>query len=58
MAFSDCERCWDTPCTCGWDYREWSLEERIKQASVVLGVTPEALSVVSVPTVHPMLQKA
>ncbi len=20
---SDCEKCWDTPCTCGWDYRAW-----------------------------------
>jgi hypothetical protein len=19
---SDCEKCWDTPCTCGWDYRK------------------------------------
>jgi len=21
MALSDCEQCWDTPCTCGWQYR-------------------------------------
>lgn len=26
MALSDCEKCWDTPCTCGWDYRNWSKE--------------------------------
>lgn len=22
MALSDCEKCWDTPCTCGYDYSE------------------------------------
>lgn len=21
MAMSDCEKCWNTPCTCGWDYK-------------------------------------
>jgi len=20
MALSDCEKCWDTPCTCGYSY--------------------------------------
>jgi len=20
---SDCDKCWDTPCTCGWEYRKW-----------------------------------
>ncbi len=20
MSMSDCEKCWDTPCTCGYDY--------------------------------------
>ena len=24
MGMSDCEKCWDTPCGCGWDYRNWS----------------------------------
>jgi hypothetical protein len=26
MALSDCEKCWDTPCTCGWGYRNYSPE--------------------------------
>ena len=26
MSMSDCERCWNTPCTCGWDYRSWHIE--------------------------------
>jgi hypothetical protein len=26
MSMSDCEKCWDTPCTCGHDYEGWSVE--------------------------------
>lgn len=26
MAMSDCEKCWDTPCRCGWGYRNWTKE--------------------------------
>ncbi len=26
MSLSDCVKCWDTPCTCGWDYRNYSVE--------------------------------
>jgi len=26
MALSDCVKCWDTPCTCGWEYRGISVE--------------------------------
>lgn len=27
MALSDCEKCWQTPCSCGWEYRKWQLPE-------------------------------
>ena len=23
---SDCLKCWDTPCTCGWDYKNYTIE--------------------------------
>jgi hypothetical protein len=23
---SDCSKCWDTPCTCGWDYKGYTIE--------------------------------
>lgn len=39
MSLSDCEMCWDTPCTCGWKYRfysEDSLKNLIKILNKVL----------------------
>lgn len=29
MALSDCPVCWDTPCRCGYEYRNWSKDELI-----------------------------
>ena len=26
MSMSDCYKCWNTPCTCGWDYRNRKKE--------------------------------
>lgn len=26
MSMSDCPDCWNTPCTCGHEYKHWSLE--------------------------------
>ena len=27
MALSDCPKCWDTPCTCGHEYKKWSIDK-------------------------------
>lgn len=27
---SDCDKCWDTPCTCGWEYRDYGIEHLSK----------------------------
>ena len=27
---SDCEKCWETPCCCGWGYRNWDIK-RLKE---------------------------
>ena len=40
---SDCIKCWNTPCICGWDYRDYSKNGRLKLASAVLGITFELL---------------
>ena len=26
MSLSDCPKCWDTPCTCGYEYKDWRIE--------------------------------
>lgn len=39
MGMSDCVKCWDTPCRCGHDYKDWTekaLEEQIAMLQKVL----------------------
>lgn len=60
MGMSDCEECWDTPCTCGHEYRDWTLPARLKQAAAVLGVDVEVLALRLrgiVPARHPRVQR-
>ena len=35
MALSDCVRCWDTPCTCGWDYREYPIKNLERKRDLI-----------------------
>jgi hypothetical protein len=30
MALSDCPKCWETPCVCGYDYRMYDMDRLIK----------------------------
>ncbi len=43
MSLSDCEKCWDTPCTCGWDYRDWSIERLKDQIQMLKKVLEEKM---------------
>lgn len=38
MALSDCSRCWETPCSCGFDYRWWPVAKREELAAAILGI--------------------
>lgn len=42
MALSDCERCWETPCSCGYEYRHWSSENLIDFVASVISYKPLA----------------
>jgi hypothetical protein len=35
MALSDCVKCWDTPCSCGYGYRSWSLPQLVSLRDVL-----------------------
>lgn len=57
MSLSDCPKCWDTPCSCGWEYRKWTYKARIALASVVLGCDEDQLETAVehfVPNEHPL----
>ena len=60
MSLSDCVKCWDTPCTCGYDYKDYSKRRRIELASVVLGIDYDTLKrhvKKHVPKKHPMHER-
>ena len=38
MMLSDCPDCWDTPCTCGSGYKDWSIQRLMEQIEMLKGV--------------------
>lgn len=60
MALSDCEKCWDTPCHCGYEYRNYTNEAKIDLAAAILGIPSVLLGAILkerlVPN-HPLLEK-
>ncbi len=57
MSMSDCIKCWDTPCTCGYEYRNWPYQKRVEFAKIVLGVTSNEIYSLDMPDDHPMKDK-
>jgi hypothetical protein len=35
MAFSDCPKCWESICTCGFLYKDWDEERRLELVKAV-----------------------
>jgi hypothetical protein len=54
MALTDCDQCWETPCCCGYAYRDWSVDRRIALAAVILGVDEALVRGIPLPDEHPM----
>lgn len=45
MALSDCIHCWETPCTCGYDYRNYPMDELIKMRDLFQRLIDEKTNV-------------
>ena len=35
MTLSDCIKCWNAPCTCGYEYQNWSIEQLVNQMDML-----------------------
>lgn len=45
MSMSDCPKCWDTPCTCGDMYLEYTVERNLSVLeAVVKALTVQAVA--------------
>ena len=49
MSMSDCPKCWDTPCTCGYGYRKWTEEALRDQIRMLSDVLKEKIESKNVP---------
>jgi hypothetical protein len=36
MSLSDCPKCWDTPCTCGYMYAKWDDDKVMELVKAIL----------------------
>jgi hypothetical protein len=36
MSLSDCPKCWDTPCQCGWEYKNISSDNFAQHIAKIL----------------------
>lgn len=43
MSLSDCIKCWETPCVCGHEYKDWSVEKLEEFIAMLQKVLDEKL---------------
>ena len=36
MSLHDCPKCWDNPCTCGYQYQNWTKEKKMEVIQAIL----------------------
>ena len=57
MSMTDCEKCWETPCSCGWEYRGLTAERRLELAAVIIGIQKDSMAFLELraatPQFHP-----
>jgi hypothetical protein len=41
MALSDCEKCWDTPCGCGWYFKNYGIDGLSEYILRITGYRPK-----------------
>jgi len=41
MSMSDCPKCWNTPCDCGHDYKDWPVARLEEMVSMFQGLIAE-----------------
>lgn len=54
MSMWSCPKCWDTPCQCGWEYKDMPAKERAKLAATILGVHWADVWRLTIPEDHPL----
>lgn len=50
MALSDCEKCWDTPCTCGYQFINYSQEKLVEFIKSVTSQRPDKKEIIEILT--------
>ena len=57
MAFySECVKCWDTPCSCGWEYRHKTEEEFVEFVHGILSEKDKLTAIRILDSVRDLIQ--
>ena len=53
MSLTDCPKCWNGICDCGYEYRNWTTSRRRSLCAAILGIDVSYLEDLDIPTLHP-----
>ncbi len=52
MSLADCEKCWDTPCTCGWGFKDYPDEYLSKVITSMLSYKPNKTEIIEMAIIN------